>query len=50
MTLQQLRYVTVIAETGSLNKASEVLYVSQPSHMPLFVGRGFLRDGCGHGG
>ena len=31
MTLQQLRYVTVIAETGSLNKASEVLYVSQPS-------------------
>lgn len=31
MTLQQLRYITVIAETGSLNKASEVLYVSQPS-------------------
>ncbi len=31
MTLQQLRYITTIAETGSLNKASEVLYVSQPS-------------------
>ncbi len=31
MTIQQLRYAIAIAETGSLNKASEVLYVSQPS-------------------
>lgn len=31
MTIQQLRYAITISETGSLNKASEVLYVSQPS-------------------
>ena len=31
MTLQQLRYIITISETGSLNKASEMLYVSQPS-------------------
>lgn len=31
MTLQQLHYVIVISETGSLNKAAEVLYLSQPS-------------------
>ena len=31
MTIQQLRYITVICEEGSLNKASELLYVSQPS-------------------
>lgn len=31
MTVQQLRYVLTIAEMGSLNKAAEVLYVSQPS-------------------
>lgn len=31
MTLQQLRYVITICEMGSLNKASEVLYVAQPS-------------------
>jgi DNA-binding transcriptional LysR family regulator len=31
MTLQQLNYVITISETGSLNKAAEVLYVSQPS-------------------
>ncbi|WP_024834490.1 LysR family transcriptional regulator [Ruminiclostridium josui] len=31
MTLQQLRYVITISETGSLNKAAEFLYVSQPS-------------------
>ncbi len=31
MTLQQLHYVIVISETGSLSKAAEVLYVSQPS-------------------
>lgn len=31
MTLQQLHYVITISEMGSLNKAAEVLYVSQPS-------------------
>lgn len=31
MTLQQLRYAITISEMGSLNKAAEVLYVSQPS-------------------
>ena len=31
MTLQQLNYVITVSETGSLNKASEILYVSQPS-------------------
>lgn len=31
MTLQQLRYVIAIAEAGSLNKAAELLYISQPS-------------------
>ena len=31
MTIQQLHYAVVISEMGSLNKASEVLYVSQPS-------------------
>lgn len=31
MTLQQLHYVITISETGSLNKAAERLYVSQPT-------------------
>jgi DNA-binding transcriptional LysR family regulator len=31
LTLQQIKYVIGIAETGSLNKAAEKLYVSQPS-------------------
>ena len=31
MTLIQLHYLIVIAETNSLNKAAEQLYVSQPS-------------------
>lgn len=31
MTLQQLNYVITIAEAGSLNKAAEILYISQPS-------------------
>lgn len=31
MTVQQLKYALVIAETGSMNKAAEQLYVSQPS-------------------
>lgn len=31
MTLQQLHYAITISETGSLNKAAELLYVAQPS-------------------
>lgn len=31
MTIQQLRYVIGIAESGSFNKAAEKLYISQPS-------------------
>lgn len=31
MTLQQLKYAVTISETGSMNKAAERLYVSQPS-------------------
>ena len=31
MTIQQLRYITVICDEGSLNKASELLYIAQPS-------------------
>ena len=31
MTLQQLKYIIGVSETGSINKASECLYVSQPS-------------------
>lgn len=31
MTLQQLNYAITIAESGSINKAAEILYISQPS-------------------
>ena len=31
MTLQQLRYVQTISETGSFSRAAELLYVAQPS-------------------
>ena len=31
MTLQQLNYIITISETGSINRAAEKLYVSQPS-------------------
>lgn len=31
MTLQQLHYAITIAETGSLSRAAEILYVSQPT-------------------
>ncbi|MDE5983847.1 MAG: LysR family transcriptional regulator [Eubacterium sp.] len=31
MTIQQLHYIITISELGSINKASEILYVSQPS-------------------
>lgn len=31
MTLQQLRYVTMVAETGTITEAANKLYISQPS-------------------
>ncbi len=31
MTLVQMKYIITISETGSLNKAAEILFVSQPS-------------------
>ena len=31
MTIQQLNYTITISEAGSINKASEMLYISQPS-------------------
>ena len=31
MTIQQIRYAIVIAQTGSMNKAAEKLYITQPS-------------------
>ena len=31
MTIQQLKYIITITEAGSINKAAEVLYISQPS-------------------
>ena len=31
MTLQQLKYVVTIAEIGTISKAAEELFVSQPS-------------------
>ena len=31
MTIQQLKYIITISEQGSLNKAAEVLFVTQPS-------------------
>ena len=30
MTLQQLRYVTAVADCGSMNEAAKTLFVSQP--------------------
>lgn len=31
MTLQQLKYITTVAETGTITEAAERLYISQPS-------------------
>jgi DNA-binding transcriptional LysR family regulator len=31
MTLQQIYYAITVAETGSMNKAAEKLYISQPT-------------------
>ena len=31
MTLQQIKYVITIADTGSMNRSAKLLFVSQPS-------------------
>lgn len=31
MTLQQLKYVVTVAETGTITNAAKKLYISQPS-------------------
>ena len=31
MTLTQLKYVITIADTGSMNEAAKLLFISQPS-------------------
>ncbi len=31
MTLQQLRYVTAVADTGTISRAAQQFYISQPS-------------------
>ncbi|MBR3770709.1 MAG: LysR family transcriptional regulator, partial [Clostridium sp.] len=31
MTLQQLRYVIIVADSGSMNEAAKQLFISQPS-------------------
>lgn len=35
MTIQQIYYAIVISEMGSLNKAAEQLYISQPPSLVL---------------
>ena len=39
MTLQQLRYVVTIAEIGTISKAAEELFVSQPSQSSKRTGK-----------
>ena len=31
MTLMQLKYIVTVAETGTISKAAENLYIAQPS-------------------
>ena len=31
MTLQQLRYATMVAQTGTITEAAKKLYITQPS-------------------
>ena len=45
MTLQQLRYVTTVAETGTMSEAARRLFVSQPGLTKAITGR---RDGNYH--
>ena len=45
MTLQQLKYVTTIANIGSISEAAKRLFVSQPSLTKAIKGIG---EGNGH--
>ena len=54
MTLQQLRYVTTVAETGTISGAAKALFISQPSltaaiqelekEMGIKIGRASCRE------
>ena len=46
MTLQQLYYIITISESGSINRAAEKLYVSQPS-LTLCVTLGWASPSLG---
>ena len=39
MTLQQLVYLTTVAECGNVTEAAEKLYISQPSLSALIIRR-----------
>ena len=39
MTLQQLRYVTTVADTGTISRAAQQFYISQPSLTNAIVAR-----------
>ncbi len=55
MTLQQLRYVTTVADTGTISRAAQQFYISQPSltnairELEAGSGAGAFQDGklCG---
>ena len=49
MTLNQLNYVITIAEQGSINKAAQQLYISQPSLTTTAVYFPALSDQCSTG-
>ena len=40
MTLQQIKYVIAIADSGSMNEAAKQLFVSQPEFVRLCKGAG----------
>lgn len=50
MTLTQLKYVITIADTGSMNEAAKLLFISQPSlslalkELEMRSGQSFLRE------
>ena len=47
MTLQQLKYVTTVAQTGTISDAAKKLFISQPSLTKGSQGTG-KRDGDYH--
>ena len=45
MTLTQLKYVITIADTGSMNEAAKLLFISQRSRSwKMRSGQSFLRE------